>query len=144
MYFSPLISLLYMLCVTSTASYHRYQKWSQIWHFWWSRLCVQVSPGSAVLLIRAQLLQPWCSNNVIAIINNDQLAFHFYRVHYKEGGNKENKYVFLIQLVTLDSYVRIDEKFQLFLIDYNDFFVCEFRPLFSSLSRKKNIWSSPK
>ena len=45
----------------------------------------KVSPGRAVLLIRAQLLQPWCSNNVIAIINNDQLAFHFYRVLYKEG-----------------------------------------------------------
>ena len=48
-------------------------------------LMFKVSPGRAVLLIRAQLLQPWCRNNVIAIINNDQLAFHFYRVLYKEG-----------------------------------------------------------
>jgi hypothetical protein len=55
----------------------------------------KVSPGSAVLLIRAQLLQPWCSNNVIAIINNDQLAFHFYRVHYKEGDIKKINMFFL-------------------------------------------------
>ena len=45
-------------------------------------------------------------------------------------GNKENKYIFLIQLEKLDSYVRIDEKFQLFIRDYKKLFVCEFLSFF--------------
>ena len=57
---------------------------------------LHISKGSAGARGSAPAVTHWLTatvagNNVIAIISNDLLAFHFYKVHIRRGRERENE-----------------------------------------------------